>query len=129
MTPASLALLLTAGAAGTVCRYAVFRTVATAAHGAFPWATLLCNCAGSFLFGLVVVLADEVELLSPQARVVLLAGFLGAFTTFSTFAFESAELLRTGHVARALLNAVAQNAGSVLCVFAGFACGRWFGAS
>ena len=127
MTAPLLALLAAGGAAGALCRYGVYRVVAVAEKGAFPWATLLVNCAGSFLFGLIVVLADEVRLLSPNARVVVLSGFLGALTTFSTFAFENAELLRTGHVGRALVNALAQNAGAILCVFAGYAVGRALG--
>jgi CrcB protein len=122
--PANLALLGLAGAAGAICRYLVYATVAVAERGAFPWATLLVNCGGSLLFGLTVALADEAGLLSPRARVVVLAGFLGALTTFSTFAFENAELLRLGHLGRALLNVLAQNLGAVFCVFAGHALGR-----
>ena len=124
MSAGLLALLAVAGAAGALARYAVYWALLGTERGAMPWATIVVNCAGSFAFGLVVVLADEAELLSPRARVVLLSGFLGAFTTFSTFAFENAELLRLGHVGRALANALVQNFGTVLCVFAGHAAAR-----
>lgn len=124
MSAALLALLALAGATGALARYAVYCAFIGGERGAMPWATIVVNCAGSFLFGVVIVLADEADLLPPRARVVLLAGFLGAFTTFSTFAFENAELLRLGHVGRALANALVQNVGAVLCVFAGHAVAR-----
>lgn len=119
-----LLLLAVAGAAGALCRYGIYRWLAVDVHGTFPWATVVANCVGSLLFGLVVVLADEAELLSADQRVIVLAGFLGAFTTFSTFAFETTTLLQTGHLGRALLNVLVQNAGAVLCVLAGISLGR-----
>lgn len=117
-------LLGAAGASGALARYVIHALIAPAARGAFPWSTLAVNCIGSFAFGLVAVLAETNGLLSPRARVVVLTGFLGAFTTFSTFAFESAELLRLGHTTRALANILAQNLGAIACVFAGAATAR-----
>ncbi len=124
MTLGSWLALAGAGGLGAMSRYAVYRAVAPAEHGAFPVATVVVNVVGSLLFGLVVVLADEGQLFGTRTRTILLAGFLGAFTTFSTFAFETAELLRLGHTGRALLNALAQNCGAVLGVFGGIALGR-----
>ena len=118
------ALLALAGAGGELSRYVIHALVAPVARGTFPWSTLAINCLGSFAFGLVAVLAETSGMLSPRARVVILTGFLGAFTTFSTFAFENAELLRLGHTARAVTNILAQNLGAIACVFAGAATAR-----
>ncbi|MEY2983174.1 MAG: fluoride efflux transporter CrcB [Planctomycetota bacterium] len=123
-TIADWLLLGAAGAGGAIARYLIHAIVAPTARGAFPWSTLAINCAGSFAFGLVTVLAETNGVLSPRARVVVLTGFLGAFTTFSTFAFENAELLRLGHTARAMANILAQNLGAIVCVFAGAATAR-----
>lgn len=112
------------GGAGALARYAVYRALAPAASGALPWATISVNVVGSILFGVIATLAAEPDAMAPRTRIALLTGFLGAFTTFSTFAYESAELLRLGFVGRALLNAALQNVGALLGVFAGFAVGR-----
>lgn len=115
-----LVLLAIAGALGALSRYGVYRWVGELAAGNFPWATILVNCSGSLLFGFFVVLADEGSgLISVRARVVILAGFMGAFTTFSTFAFETLELLRNGYVLRALANAAVQNLGALACLALG----------
>ncbi|MBK8978323.1 MAG: CrcB family protein [Planctomycetes bacterium] len=119
-----LLLLAIAGACGALCRYGVYRWIAVEAHGSFPWATVAVNTLGSLLFGAITVLADEAELLTREQRVVLLSGFLGAFTTFSSFAFETATLMRTGHAMLAVANALTQNVVSVLAVFAGMAIAR-----
>lgn len=119
-----LFLLALAGALGALARYSVYRWIGEFAAGEFPWATIAVNLLGSFLFGAVVTLADEGRVLSPRARVVVLSGFLGAFTTFSTFAFETRTLLGTGHWIRAIANAGAQNCGAVLGVILGMAAAR-----
>jgi CrcB protein len=89
-----LAWLLAAGAIGTLARYGMSVGVQRAMGGSdFPWGTLAVNVLGCFLFGLVWALAEERAWLSPQTRFILLTGFMGAFTTFSTFAFETVALL------------------------------------
>lgn len=77
-----------AGAAGTLVRYAIGTNVA---NTSFPWPTLIINLAGSFLLGLVL---GRVPAWSTTASTAVTVGFLGAFTTFSTFAFEATSLLR-----------------------------------
>jgi len=62
------------------------------------------NGAGCFVFGLVWSLAAERFVIAPETRIVVLLGFLGAFTTFSSFAFETFSLLRDGQVGLATLN-------------------------
>ena len=101
------------GALGTLCRYAVYRSLPTFAATGLPHATMIVNLAGSLLFGLVAVLATETEWISARVRWVLLTGFLGAFTTFSTFAYETVELLRAGRPGLALANGLVQNFGAI----------------
>ncbi|QJA06367.1 fluoride efflux transporter CrcB [Thermosulfurimonas marina] len=61
--------------------------------GAFPWGTLAVNLLGSLGLGFLMALAEETLLISPEVRLFLAVGFLGAFTTFSTFAYETERLL------------------------------------
>jgi len=83
-----------AGALGTLARYGLSGIVQRLCGEEFPWGTLAVNCLGCFLFGLVWSLAESRILISGQTRIVILVGFMGAFTTFSTFAFETGEQLR-----------------------------------
>ena len=70
----------------------------------FPYGTLVVNLLGCFLIGFLSALADEKLLLGPNARIFLMIGFCGAFTTFSTFMLETANLIRDGQTMSALLN-------------------------
>ncbi len=96
------------GAFGAVSRYLVSGWVARLTHeSAFPYGTLAVNVTGSFLLGLMMGLGGEGRLLLPPAvRVVVGIGFLGAFTTFSTFSYETVEALRIGDFRVALGNTV-----------------------
>jgi CrcB protein len=80
-----------AGAAGAPARYLVERAVTARAGRVFPWGTWLVNVTGSLLLGLVTGLALY-RGLATDARVVAGVGFLGSYTTFSTFVFEAVEL-------------------------------------
>lgn len=111
--------LALAGVLGTFARYGLARTVQAAFGGAFPLGTLVVNVLGSFLFGLIFVLAEERAWFSPETRTALLVGFLGAFTTFSTFAFDTAGFVAGQQWGMAALNLVAQNALGLLGFFAG----------
>jgi CrcB protein len=92
------------GAIGAVTRY----TLATAVHRVvptlFPLGTFVVNVMGCLVFGLLAGLAEGRFVFQPVVRSFLLVGLLGAFTTFSTFAFESVELLRDGQIAWAVFN-------------------------
>jgi CrcB protein len=84
------------GALGAVARYGVGAAVG---GRSFPWATLVINVAGSFALG--VVLAGAATRWPPAVASAATVGFLGAFTTFSTFSFEATQLLRDGRPAAA----------------------------
>jgi CrcB protein len=117
--------LSSAGAAGTLCRYGLQGLVQRLSDRPFPYGTLAVNALGCFLFGLVWALAEERLVIRPETRVILLVGFMGAFTTFSTFAFETGSFLRDSQWAMAAANVAAQNVLGMLCLFAGLAVSRW----
>ncbi len=96
------------GAFGAASRYLISGWVARLTHESpFPWGTLAVNVTGSFLLGLMMGLGGEGRLMLPPAvRVVLGIGFLVAFTTFSTFSYETVEALRVGDLRVAVGNTV-----------------------
>ena len=105
------------GFIGTVCRYLVgFLPIET--HSGFPFKTLIINIAGSFLIGLITALAVKNEDLNEQIVLMLKVGVCGGFTTFSTFAYESADLLKSGHMIIALVYICTSIVLGVLAVFA-----------
>lgn len=99
----NIILILIGGGLGSVSRY-VLSTSATRIWGdSFPWGTLLVNLAGCFVIGFVFGLADR-SLVSRTFRIVLITGFLGGFTTFSSFSLESVRLMMDREFARAFMN-------------------------
>jgi fluoride exporter len=91
-----LLALCIAGALGTLARYGLQGMVQRWTGGSFPWGTLAVNALGCLAFGIVWSVASERQLIGPQMRTLLLVGFMGAFTTFSSFVFETAQLGRGG---------------------------------
>lgn len=89
-----------------------------AAAGLFPFGTLTVNLAGSFLLGLFFELFDQI-LVDTEIKSFVTIGFLGAFTTFSTFSLESLNLFRNGEFKYGLLNMAANNVLGIICVIAG----------
>jgi CrcB protein len=92
------------GAVGAVARFLVSTGVYRLLGRDFPWGTLAVNVLGSFGMGLLFVLLLERSLVSPELRAAILIGFLGSFTTFSTFSLETLTLVEQGEALRALLN-------------------------
>ena len=118
-----LGFLILGGAMGTVMRYLVSGLPHRIYDGAFPWGTLVVNLAGSFLIGLCWGLLGR-ENIGSNLRTFLFIGFFGSFTTFSTFAFESLNLIRDGNIKFAVINMLASNVLGVLLVLAGFVASR-----
>jgi CrcB protein len=94
------------GALGAVSRYAVALWIGQRWGRSFPLGTLMINVSGSFLIGLFMTLMSERFTENPQWRLLLVVGFLGAYTTFSTFEYETGALLKDGEWAFAMLNIV-----------------------
>lgn len=117
-------LLALAGAAGTLARYWVSGAVYAVMGRNFPWGTAAANILGSFLFGLVWVLADERLIISGETRTIILVGFMGAFTTFSTYMFETGEMIRSAQWFSAGINFLGQGVLGVVCLTAGMALGK-----
>jgi CrcB protein len=98
-------LICLAGAAGTGARYLVALWSAQRFGSAFPYGTLVVNVAGCFLIALIMHLAMA-NAWPATLRVALTVGFLGGFTTYSSFNYETMRLVEEGAVATALLNVV-----------------------
>ncbi len=105
------------GFVGSVLRY-LAGLIPVGAQGGFPVKTLCINVIGSFLIALIAALAVKHTGFDPRLSLMLRVGLCGGFTTFSTFAYESAELIKGGHWAAALCYALASVVLSVLAVFA-----------
>jgi fluoride exporter len=117
-------LIAIGGAAGSVLRYGTSLALAPASGRAhWPWGTLTANLIGCLLAGYVNGLLDA-RLIRPELRFLLTVGFLGGYTTFSTFAYEATAYLRDGHYARAAAYVILSNAAGLALVFAGLALAR-----
>lgn len=92
------------GAIGAVFRYGVSHGIYSVLGRGFPYGTLAVNVIGSLLMGILFSLLVERLAISAEWRSAILVGFLGAFTTFSTFSFETISLIQSGAITRAMLN-------------------------
>jgi CrcB protein len=115
--------LMAGGITGTLARYFLSGLIYRAAGTDFPYGTLAVNLIGCFLIGIFSTLSNERLFLGPDTKVLLMAGFCGAFTTFSTFIFETDNLIKDAEWLRALGNVLLS-----LCVgFIVFRIGVWLG--
>jgi len=101
-------LIALGGALGAVARALVGQFVYRLAAPSFPWGTFIVNVTGCLVFGLIIGASESRLTLSPNARAFVLVGVLGGYTTFSSFTFETFELIREGRVAGAIFNSIAQ---------------------
>ena len=92
------------GAFGALGRYASSQWVYSALGRSFPYGTLVVNVAGSFVMGLLAVFLIERLAVGTELRAFLMIGFLGSFTTFSTFSFETVNLISSGEMLKAGVN-------------------------
>ncbi len=119
-----VAVVALGGAVGSALRYASTIGMTRWLGTGFPFGTLFVNLVGCLLAGLIFGIAEERTFLSPLVRLLLLTGFLGGFTTFSTFALETMTLVRDGSWAIALAGFFANNAGGLALALAGIYMGR-----
>jgi CrcB protein len=117
-------LIAVFGALGAMSRYAVDGWVSNTTRGQFPWGTLAVNVAGSFALGIVVELTTSRLLPHPNWRIALGIGFLGAFTTFSTFTYETVRLAEDSAYGLAVFNVAAMTTLGLAAAAAGLLLGR-----
>lgn len=101
-------LVAAGGALGATARYVVADLVHRVASPFFPWGTFLVNITGCFLFGLIAGAGEAWGVVGPLTRTFMLVGVLGGYTTFSSFAFETVQLMRAGQMSSAIGNIVGQ---------------------
>ena len=117
-------LICIAGACGSGARYLVSEAAEKALGGPFAWGTLTVNALGCLAAGVLMELILHSDLVPAEARLPLTVGFLGAFTTFSTFGHETFRYLQAGDVKLALTYVGAQLVLGLALVAAGVALGR-----
>lgn len=118
-------LLLLGGGMGALCRYGVSILAVRLFGVRFPFGTLIVNLSGCFLIGLSMAWADRgLHIMSPSARLFFVTGFLGALTTFSTFALETVNSMRAETHWIAAANFLSNNLIGGALVFLGMWAGR-----
>lgn len=121
--PVVLGAIALGGAIGAAARYGVAQLIPVARSG-FPWATFWTNVSGSFALGLILILLLERLPPTRYVRPFVATGFLGAYTTYSTFAVEADLLVRGGHAPTGIAYALVSLVAGFLAVWAGMRAAR-----
>ncbi len=119
-------LVAAGGAIGAAARYLAGLWIAARLGASFPWGTFFVNVTGSFLIGIVLVLVEG-GTLPAEARLFLAVGILGGYTTFSSFSYETLQLLNGGDVVPVLFNTLGQLLIGLLAVYLGVVFARTLG--
>lgn len=117
----NLLLVGLGGGIGSIARYLCQKWFAENVTSPFPWGTLAVNLLGCLFIGIIYALAERSDLLSPATRLLLITGLCGGFTTFSAFAFENMQLLRSGDLLYFILYSAGSLVLGIAAVFAGIA--------
>ncbi len=113
------------GGFGAMMRDVFSRFVYSLFYPTFPYGTMAVNVFGSLLFGFLWQLMENL-VVTREIKALIFTGFLGAFTTFSTFSFETVNLIRDGEFKFAVLNIVVSVFLGIFCVFLGFFLAKQF---
>ncbi len=116
--------LMLAGAFGTLFRYLLSSSIQKFTGSEFPMGTLTVNILGCFVVGLLYALLEGKISVSEETRLILFVGFMGAFTTFSTFLFESNMLIKNSQYLFAFGNIMLQNVIGLVAVYGGMQLGK-----
>ncbi len=117
--------IIAAGAIlGANARYWLGGWIAQRLGTLFPYGNLVINLSGSFLLGFFITLATERFLLDPRWRLLVAIGFLGSYTTFSSYTYESVEMLLKGEIWLGMVNLFGSSILGALAVIAGIWLGR-----
>ncbi len=112
------------GAIGTLLRYIISGLTYKYLDGVFPWGTLSVNLIGSLIIGFLWGLFERAAI-SPNLKMFVFIGILGAFTTFSTYSLESFNLFRDGEIKLALSNILISNILCIALVLLGFVTSKY----
>jgi CrcB protein len=113
-----------AGALGALARYGIGGLIVSRSARAFPWETFVVNVTGSFVLGFAFTVMTEQLTTGPWLRTAVAVGFVGAYTTFSTLAFETYRLLEDGALELADANIFGSAAAGLVAVYLGVVAGR-----
>ncbi len=108
------------GFAGAVSRFFISTKVQEKTGSFFPYGTLTVNMLGCFIIGVIFSILEYSQIMGPGFKHLIVTGFLGALTTFSTFSYETFELIREKNILQALANIFIQIIAGVILVFLGF---------
>ena len=116
-------IVMLGGSLGAASRFGIGLLTAKVWGTRFPWGTLTVNLVGCFLIGIVFALADRARLLTPDMRLLVITGYLGALTTYSSFSLETVNAARAGMHLQPVMNILANNLGGLACTILGL----WLG--
>ena len=116
-------LVAIGGALGRVARYLVSGWIADRLGVAFPYGTLVINLTASFVVGFFLAFAQDRAGLSPYWRLFIAVGFIGGYSTFSTYEYESIRLLQDGEMLLAAIYLVGSMAGGAIATITGITVG------
>ncbi len=110
---------------GANARYLVSGWAAERWGAGFPYGTFVINITGSFILGFFLAFAQQRPWVHPTSRLMFAVGFVGAYTTFSTYTYESIRLMQDGQMILAVTNIVGSVLAGLVAVVAGLALGNW----
>jgi len=117
-------LVIVGGGLGSACRYLLTLASSRAWGEHYAWGTLAVNLIGCLLIGFLFTLVEQ-QIITPEIRLLLITGFLGGFTTFSSFALESVTFFQNNNLSQSLLHIILNNFGGCALVLIGLWLGRF----
>lgn len=114
----------TGGFLGSVARYIIINCVSKLSNDSFPFGTFLVNISGCFLLGFFISLTAKKITVGPNIKLLFTAGFMGAYTTFSTFSYDTSVLIKSGDFLLATINATASVLIGIISLLGGMAIGQ-----
>jgi len=112
------------GFLGTATRYIITNCISKLSNNGFPFGTFLVNISGCFLLGFFISLTAKKITVGPNIKLLFTVGFMGAYTTFSTFSYDTSVLIKSGDFLLATINATASVLIGIISLLGGMAIGQ-----